>query len=53
MPDSKKIFHYLEGRLPELYAVVIELSVKSTAYMGSSGRRSNKGSVALTDNNAP
>ena len=49
MPGPKKIFRCLEGRLPELYAVVIELSVKSAAYMGSSGRRSEEGLVVLTD----
>ena len=49
MSDSKKVFDCLEGRLPELYALVIELSVKSAAYMGSSGRQSNEGLVALTD----
>ena len=38
MPDSKKIFDFLEDRLPVLYALVIELSVKSAAYMESSGR---------------
>ena len=50
MPGSKDIFHCLEGRLPELYAVVIELSVKSAAYMGSSSRISSEDLVALTNN---
>ena len=49
MSDSKKIFDCLEGRLPELYALVIELSVKSVAYMGSSGRQSNEVLLVLTD----
>ena len=43
------MFDFLEGRLPELYALVIALSVKSAAYMGSPGRQSNEGLVALTD----
>ena len=50
MSDSKKIFDCLEGRLPKLYAVVIELSVKSAAYMGSSSRISSEDLVALTNN---
>ena len=49
MSDSKEMFDFLEGRLPELYALVIELSVKSAAYMKSPGRQSNEGLVALTD----
>ena len=39
--DSGGFFTILEGRLPELYATVIELSVKSAAYMESSSNRSN------------
>lgn len=38
--DSGRIFTTLEGRLPELYATVIEISVKSTAYMESSSKQS-------------
>ena len=39
--DSGRIFTTLESRLPELYATVIELSVKSAEYMASSSERSH------------
>ena len=39
--DSGRIFTILESRLPELYAIVIELSVKVEAYMESSSKQSH------------
>ena len=37
--DYNGIFSILESRLPELYAIAIEISVKSAAYMESSSKQ--------------